>query len=103
MRPKASIPEQGTGERRLSKPRRVPGAEPESTTKRHASRRRVIVLVIISLAYVMTRYGNLGRELTFEEGFFLAPGFEFFHAGHYHIYWGVLDPSLDPFHKPPLC
>ncbi len=74
-----------------------------SDTRGLLDRQRLIAVGIISTLYVLTRYGNLGRELTFEEGFFLLPGFEFFHSGHYRLYWGELDRSLDPFHKPPLC
>jgi len=70
--------------------------------KLSTSRRHWILIAVISVLYILSRYGNLDRELTFEEGFFLAPGVEFFHTGHYHLYWGELDRALDPFHKPPL-
>jgi len=60
------------------------------------------VLVLLSLAYVITRFGCLGRELGYEEGFFLAPGMALFHTGHYRMYWGELYPDFTPFQKPPL-
>jgi hypothetical protein len=60
------------------------------------------VLVFLSLAYIITRFGCLGRELGYEEGFFLAPGIALFHSGHYRIYWGELYPDFTPFQKPPL-
>src|SRR5580704_19675974 len=60
------------------------------------------VLVLLSLAYIITRFGCLGRELGYEEGFFLAPGIALFHSGQYRIYWGELFPDFTPFQKPPL-
>jgi hypothetical protein len=60
------------------------------------------VLALLSLAYIITRFGCLGRELGYEEGFFLAPGIALFHSGHYRIYWGELYPDFTPFQKPPL-
>jgi hypothetical protein len=63
---------------------------------------KVTVLALLSLAYAITRFGCLGRELGYEEGFFLAPGMALFHSGHYRIYWGELYPDFIPFHKPPL-
>ena len=61
------------------------GGLPEAATVNRSlvSTRHLVLFAAISLAYVVSRYGSLGRELTFEEGFFLAPGFEFFHSGHY--------------------
>ena len=86
-------------------PTRETGGTASETAERWRplDHQRLIAVAIISTLYVLTRYGNLGRELTFEEGFFLLPGFDFFHSGHYRLYWGELDRSLDPFHKPPLC
>jgi hypothetical protein len=60
------------------------------------------VLVLLSLVYIVTRFGCLGRELGYEEGFFLAPGIALFHSGHYQTYWGELQPDFTPFQKPPL-
>ncbi len=67
-----------------------------------SSRTKVTVLALLSLAYAIARFGCLGRELGYEEGFFLAPGMSLFHSGHYRIYWGELNPDFTPFQKPPL-
>ena len=74
----------------------------EKTLSGVSSQVKVATLVLLSLAYLITRYGCLGRELGYEEGFFLAPGVSLFHSGHYRTYWGELYPDFTPFQKPPL-
>lgn len=49
------------------------------------------ILGWLALAFLLTRAGNLGRELVPEEGIFLAPGIALLHTGEF-----------DLFHKPPL-
>ncbi len=74
----------------------------EKTVAGVNSRAKLTILALLSIAYAITRFGCLGRELGYEEGFFLAPGISLFHSGHYRIYWGELYPDFTPFQKPPL-
>jgi hypothetical protein len=74
----------------------------EKTIVGVSSHTKTAVLVLLSLAYVITRFGCLGRELGYEEGAFLGPGISLFHSGHYGLYWGEMNPDFSPFHKPPL-
>ncbi len=65
-------------------------------------------IILVSLAYFLTRFGHLSRELVSEEGFFLFPGRNFFERGAFSGYWGHMPqwwPDQMPvnyFHKPPL-
>jgi hypothetical protein len=78
------------------------GSGVEKTLAGVSSQAKAAILALLSLAYLITRFGCLGRELGYEEGFFLAPGISLFHSGHYRTYWGELYPDFTPFQKPPL-
>lgn len=79
-----------------------PPREPETAPK---ARRIAFALVVLSLLYLLTHGGNLGRELTSEEGYFTLPGRLFFETGRYEGYFGENlrggSAQHNPFHKPP--
>jgi hypothetical protein len=77
-----------------------------SPTREPGAHRGVITaVVVLSLLYVVTHGGNLGRELTCEEGYFTVPGRGLFENGVYEGYFGENlrggSSSHNPFHKPP--
>lgn len=70
-----------------------------------SSRRVAVAALALSFLYLLTHGGNLGRELTSEEGYFTIPGRWFFESGHYQGYFGENlhggSNAHNPFHKPP--
>ncbi|MDR3606941.1 MAG: hypothetical protein P4M08_06115 [Oligoflexia bacterium] len=63
-------------------------------------------LFFLIIAYLLSRFNNLDRELASEEGFFLIPGRNFFeHRGYFARFGEFLNTTdhVNPFHKPPLA
>lgn len=74
----------------------------ENSTATSQARRFQAVLLIFIAAYLITHLGNLGRELSYEEGIFLTPGLNLFTGKAFEWTWGELVPHASAFHKPPL-
>jgi hypothetical protein len=72
-------------------------------SSRQMSKSSMVFLVsVVALCYLLTRAGNLSRDLVSEEAIFLMPGrFLLEHLGYY-VDWGVFYPRASAFTKPPL-
>lgn len=61
-----------------------------------------LVLILLCLLYLLSRAGNLQRELASEESVFLTPGRSLLEGSGFRWPWGEVAPDANPFHKPPL-